>query len=274
MVELLQQSFDEYIEIDAINASRLKRMGTSPLAFAEYESAQKKTAAMTLGSAAHKLILEPSCFSECYAIWTGSRRAGQKWKDFLDANAGREIINSKEHRQICNMRDAIEQHSVANSLLSGGRSELTLQWTDADTDVKCKGRIDYLNDYIVDLKTTIDNSPRAFASQSARLGYHISLAFYQDGLKRQTGISRDIKIVTVQSVRPWDVVVYNVPEDIVEAGRERYKLYLQMLVQCNETNRWPGQFDNEIDLDLPVWAQSDPLDDIEWDDDERDHDLD
>ncbi len=206
------------------------------------------------------------------AVYDGAVRRGKAWDAFEAAHPGqlialasewaavqpllgaKQIMTSTELELARAMADAVHAHPEAHRLLQGGRAEVPIYWTDTETGVDCKGRIDYLAPgRVVDLKTTADVSPWVFSRQCARLLTHMQLAFYADGVAGK-GQLPDVYVIAVESARPFDVAVYHVRDDTLVAGRDEYRRLLRRLVECVEADNWPGVAPEVIDFELPSWA--------------------
>ena len=73
---------------------------------------------------------------------------------------------------------------------------------------------------IVDLKTTMDASPDAFARTAANFNYPLQAAYYVDGLQAAGIASPDavtsFVFLVVEKTPPYGVAVYTLPEDAIE----------------------------------------------------------
>ena len=61
--------------------------------------------------------------------------------------------------------DSVRSHKVASALLSGGKAEQEIEWTDPETRIECRGRVDYISgrvDYYDSIK--LRNQPIACRS--------------------------------------------------------------------------------------------------------------
>lgn len=248
----------EYEAIDAVNWSRLKLMRISPFHYASH-TPKKPTPAMLIGSAADCLVLEPRLFADKFAVYPGERR-GNAWKDFKAENSARTILNQTESDTAKEIAHAVNMNPTARALLAQGSAQKVLTWTDAETGIKCKGIADYVGRRLSDLKTTAAIEPRRFGRHAAEMGYHCQLALYADGLAAN-GIETegDPALIVAQNCRPYDSIVYTVPEDIIEAGRTEYRRLLRRLAECMESCIWPGVDEGqpEVPLVLPSWAYDD-----------------
>lgn len=249
----------EYAALDAVNWSSLKHMGDSPLHYRHRLTEEREdTDALLLGRAVHTACLEPDRFPVEYAVWTGGRRAGKEWDAFVASHVGRDILREQDYDEVCRIRDAVRRHPLAAPyLLAPGPCEHVVQWTDAETGLRCKSRQDKRaaigGGVLVDLKTARDIRDRLFGSAAARLGYHAQMAFYFDGLAASGAGVEKVVLLAVESKAPYDAAVYVCTEDVLWAGREEYQRLLAMLVRCRETDTWPGRYTEEMELVLPQW---------------------
>lgn len=257
--------FEDYLKIEAVSASDLKDVRTSPRHYwRRRQLPPTDSDTLRVGRAGHTAILEPDRFLKDYLLWDGGVRRGKAWDAFVAAAGKRTILTETQYDQAIAMRDAVRAHPVAAPLVKRLTDhELSLQWNHQRTGVPCKGRIDAVGDgVLVDIKTAHDPRPHAFSAQAYRLGYHLQLAWYADGLTLSGRHCPDVKILVVQSKEPFDVVVYSFTTEAHSRGVEEYEAALDTLLACRESNTWPGiAEDGEEDFRLPSWAA--PQDDAE-----------
>ena len=254
--------FDKYRAIEAVNASSLKALATSPHHYQrQKQQPRQPSEAMVLGSATHTAVLESDQFLLEYALWRGKQRRGKEWEAFQVQHKGQTILRASSYAHCLQLRDAVRGHAPARKLLeTPGRAEVSIVW-DHSSGVRCKSRIDYLGNYstLVDLKTTRDPSPRSFGRDAARLQYPLQLAFYADAVTAAIGCKPGlVAIIAVQNCEPFDVAVYHVPPEVLRLGRQQYEELLPKLEQCQQQQQWPGVAPEPLELELPAWAYPDP----------------
>ena len=267
--------------MDRLNWSTLKHIATSPRMLQwRLTHPTPDTDVLKFGRAFHCLILEPEKFDArwvtagpCSAVKKSGEVCGVQGSLYFkgawyckvrghapegagDLPDGVESISSdqRETAKIC--AEQIKAHRVASKTLKTGKREEALEWQ-FDTTA-CKGRLDFLRpDYVVDLKTTCETTPREFTGQAARMLYHGQLAWYHDGAIAAGRLPKDApppRIVTVETVEPYDVAVYAFNAEALEAGRSVYKTLLARYCQCLAADCWPGHSPDLRMLDLPHWA--------------------
>ena len=261
-------SYEKYNEIPALNWSLLRELAVSPLQFAwRREHPQAETDAMRMGRAVHTAVLEPDRFPLEYVVFSGPRRAGKDWEAFAAANRDKTILKSDDYENCLRIRDAVRGNRDAARLLDGEGSrvrsdtELSVKWE--RDGVQCKGRVDILTSLpsLADLKTTRDLS--RFESTVARYLYHGQMAWYADGIKATGWTYPDCYLIAAQSVAPFDVVVYQLTDETMAAGRAVVDRLFRLYQECTESGEWPGLgADGVRELRLPSWATSADSDEL------------
>lgn len=251
-----------YADIAAVNWSSLKHMGVSPL---HYQYRQRvpeaRKPSFVFGGAVHTSLLEPELFDSRYAVFDGVRR-GKEWERWQEEHPGCESLKPAEKTRVVETVLSIQEHAEAARLLSHGRREEVLTWTDEATGLACKGRLDWIRpDLIVDLKTTRNPAPEKFARATVEYGYAAQCAFYHDGAVQQRRIPGDQRpyIIAAKTNEDYDVVVFQLTEAALAVGRSIYRRLLRQLVQCMEANYWPGIAPGVQQLDVPPWAEAQAL---------------
>ena len=84
------------------------------------------------------------------------------------------------------------------------------------------------------------------------MGYHAQLAWYMDGVEA-AGLPapHDGYIVAVESKAPYAVVCYQLTPRAFDMGRRSYRLWLEQLAVCEQSNFWPGYVQSVTPLDVP-----------------------
>jgi len=269
--------YEEYHKIDALNYSSLKYMRRSPMAYRYFmDRPQKATPAMVLGSHTHRMILEPNKTGD-FAIWgevAGQNvRRGKVWEDFQAecAASGKQIITKDEREGMVGMSAAVRKSSMAMRFLDGGRSEVSCVWQDRKFGRPCKGRFDKVKlisgkPHIVDLKTTRDCRPIRFGNEAYRLGYHIQLWMYEEGYYVLTGERPKMIEVAVENKPPYELCVFEIPEDVLFAGQQDYVRLVQKLAESERTGVWPPAEEAITDLTLPSYAYGSDADEFSFSD--------
>jgi hypothetical protein len=248
-----------YESIKALNWSSLKHLAKSPLEYRwRVDHPEPQSTAFLLGGAIHCLVLEPLTFESRYALCEVRRnKRDHAYQEWLDEHGGREALNAEEFAHANGAADAVLSHRVASKILDGCRHEEPLTWTDPDTGMACKGRVDAIRpDYLVDLKSARDPSPRLFARAAADHMYHAQLSVYQTGAIATRKIDGSVPpyIIAVAKEPPYDVAVYQLSLEDLAAGRALCLRLMRRLEECIASDMWPGCAPDLVQLQLPPWA--------------------
>ena len=264
---MTQLTYAEYDALPGHRASEVKHMDNGPRDYRHHMAnrGEVDTDAMAFGRAAHVATLEPDLLPLQFAVWKGGRRAGSEWTDFLAANIGMEPLREADYLRALQVRNAVHSHPEAAKVLRArGECEKTVTWTDPDTGLPCKARIDRLTlagrEIIDDLKTTSRlGDLRRFRNSAAELLYHMQLAMYQEGVRISLGIECGARIIAAETSGAFEVAVLKVSGDELWAGSDLFHELLGRIAECEATGEWPFRYPEQVDLDLPPWALGDGI---------------
>jgi hypothetical protein len=252
-------NFEEYVALPGEHFTGLKNMVVqlnppvlSPLRYKWFKDNDRTdTLSLRIGRAAHVATLEPERFALEYEVWRGGKRQGGDWNQFLDSlppNAA--VLSLSEYEKAWRVREAVMSHPAAKAYLRDGQAEQTITWTDADTGLACKARIDYLlPGLVIDLKTAKDISERGFSRAAAQYLYHAQAAHYTTSVKAERMV-----FICVENQPPFDVAVRELDDDGLWAGECLMKALLLKVKQCQESGEWPGAYPAATPLTMPAWV--------------------
>ena len=223
--------------------------------------------ALTVGSALHKLVLEPQAFDEEFAVKekvNGRTKAGKEYNEqFDELNKDKIIIDEQQYNFCINLKNAVQENPIADQYLDGfGSSELSLFWEwSKDLPVPCRCRPDYIREdgVIVDLKSALTANPRVFQRKAYyEFRYHVQAAFYMEGYRACYGKDpKEFVFVVVEKGKPHPVEVFKATPDFIAAGLEEAVQNLKTFWNARQTNVWPGYSNNEVlPLDTPYRERS------------------
>tara|TARA_R110000868_G_scaffold160474_3_gene390169 strand:+ start:12597 stop:13580 length:984 start_codon:yes stop_codon:yes gene_type:complete len=264
----------------------------------ELSSAQERTPAMNFGSAYHLRILEPDIFNmrvmnkpQCFAskgngercsnpatyfktveeAFCGTHVPRDKDKDLLEgfsatAASGIIFLTQGEMDKLEWMADAIFNHEFASALLQGDSREGVVVWTDPETGIPCRGKIDHWNtdlNVLVDLKTTKSALPHSFQKALYEFGYYRQGPMYIDGLAHAGTRLKDFCIIAQEKEPPFSVGTYILDDEAMTVGRYHYQDLLLKFKKFQDSMKDDGLFKkllncgytNEIrPISLPAWS--------------------
>jgi hypothetical protein len=175
-----------------------------------------------LAQALHALVFEPARFARDHLVLDRDDPPAEEQVEALD----RIWIAGAEYARLAGARDAIRAYPRAplGAWIDAGMKELSIYWTDAAAR-RWKARPDCFTDEIVlELKTTGDVRPRAFARTRKRFGYDLQAAHYVDAVARLTGRTPRFAFIAVELQPPY----YAWLHELGRADLERAALQLEV----------------------------------------------
>jgi len=262
---------EEYFSWPAVSNSDLTFAARS-MAHYRYAPPLVQTPAMRFGSIVHAGFLEPETFERRYCAMPafedtirkpdGSEYANPKATNaykaeveaWRDAHPDVEVVTSDEMRDAKALIASLEAHTCACAYLRGdGPAEVSLVWDDPGTGIRCKARVDKINEsacLLADLKTTVDAAD--FERSLAKYRYHRQAAFYREGYMALTGTVWPFAIVAVEKDVPYGVRAAVVAEEAIDVGQREYQRLLEQIAECRRTGVWPG-YEDPPAWTLPGW---------------------
>lgn len=263
----------EYNAAPGIRRSDLWKISDSPEKFryAMDHPEDERSPALVFGSAAHKLLLEPTEFFLEYAVLPEgldrrTKEGKARYAEFLEREAGKEILDAETYDTIRNMAMKVMASPMAVKLLAG-RREQPFFWTDPDTGVECKVKVDCLTwlegeeiPVIVDYKTAKSAKTEAFMRDAYNYGYHLQAAMYSEAVMRKMNLKeRPMFVFLIQEKEPcYAINIVTVPEDTMNYGLDTFRELLGIYKRCCETGVWygyEGATGQPNELSLPGWLK-------------------
>jgi len=244
----------EYHSDKSLGASLLKEVLLNAKKFKQLWDGELKIESKNLdiGSALHKIVLEPESFEEEFAVMPEINRrtkAGkEEYQKFLDKNDGKIILTKEDFELVNSMRKKLFKLPNFTKWLNVGVAEKSF-FTEIDgVGIKCrpdllvKTKKGYV---VIDLKTmsgeaTADN----FAKTSANFLYHLQEAVYRrvledNGLKVINFIFAGVSKLDYSGAGYFehDYTALELGEDLLQKALFKFKW-------CLENNEWKeGRFD-------------------------------
>lgn len=271
----------------AIGSSGLKAFGECPAIYWERylnpdKSQQQESKYSMLGSYAHMALLEPELFAKTYSVAPqfatvnkGKKNEETKlmhkahgdWKKFeSDAlSLGKEPLLHSEYLQASAMAAVIKNHSLASSMLTGGKAEMSFFAKDEETGLTIKARPDYLvkaqdrGVILVDYKTTsLSMGLSKQSNHTFSLGRHLQAAHHKKVTELATGgYINEVCYITQMQEAPYLVRIFRLPEEALDMGYTLRRQHLDGIAECHATGVWPGYPEEIEDFIVPRWMDYD-----------------
>ena len=246
----------------ALNYSSAKSLLKSPKHFqAALNRKFEPSREMIIGSAVHSIVLEGK--QPSYIVRPADldlrTKEGKAWRD---KHAGMEIVTPDEDSSVRNAVKAVRENADAQYLLKlCQKREVGIVQTYRNIEIK--GKLDaYGCDeagkvIILDLKTSSSADPEDFGRKVFGLKYAAQCAWYESLLSLELGLEEPPAWfwMVVETQEPFDVVLYQPPEEALEIGRAQMKHCIDTYKTCLATGKWPGYAKGIIQLETPVWEK-------------------
>ena len=255
-------SNEDYHADKAISKSGLDKIHKSIAHFMMPPS--PATPALVLGSGFHAASLQRDVFEATFIVEPDmdrrTKEGKEKYKAFKEKAEGKTILTQIQYDTISNMVDALNNFPKTAPLFDQGTPEVSLFWD--ELDLPCKARPDWvLNNhnglFLVDLKSTLDASPEAFARSVLKYRYHVQCAWYSRAAEVCYGEKpQDFIFLAVENHPPYNVAAYSLglaSRDegwmIASADLHKYKSWL------SEPEEEPlGYSEAIVEIDIPNWG--------------------
>lgn len=221
----------------------------------------EETPAQLVGNLAHCAILEADCFAKRYVVGPDCRRGTKEWNAFTDAHPGATAIKPDQRAVAQAQVRSVRSLPDVAKLLAIGHPEVSAFWIDQATGELCRCRPDWVHPVgdrgviLVDVKTCGNASPREFARQVGRMGYHRQAAFYSDGYEVASGQRvLGFVFVAVETAWPYAAAAVMLDDESLAKGRAEITEMLPRFAECSSADRWPGYSESIELISLPAWA--------------------
>lgn len=251
--------------LDAVSISELSEFARAPVCYKHSYidgKRRKGSDAQQLGTDCHTYLLEPHEWAKYRRgekidkrTTEGKARAAALEKEA--AEKGLIYLDPVAYDQIIGAGDSLKSHPFVKEYLPKADPELSIFWTDEETGVYCKARLDapVAGFGILDVKTT--KSAKDFEHSIVSWGYYRQAAYYLDAWNRfHDEKLSDFYFLVVEMEAPHLRRVIQADSSMIEYGRQEYKKLLKRFAECRKTNTWPHLSESVEVASLPAWMTS------------------
>ena len=255
--QIEKMSDDEYFALKAISASQVKQFDkgaywfwkTSP--FNPDKPAEKPSDALSFGKLCHCMLLEPDAVNERFEVVDfGKTRTNKKYTEAQGMFPGKEIVNQDEMDRAKLMIEDIGKHPLARRIIAGATAEMPYIWTDKETGLPCKCKIDAIKRtkngiVVIDYKTSSDI--QSVLNWPQKLQYPLQAEFYSQAVKEKYGEEPCEFIFIIQSNKEGEedvIAVANVEYDTGLVAKDIVKSHMRSIAE--KISRWDESHDKSI----------------------------
>ena len=226
--------YEQYAEIPAYRSHDLTSVIKCPFSW-KYRKEMEQTPALLEGRVQHTVFLEHHKFNEEFVIQPNVDRRTKvgkaDYEDFL-ATVGNRTPISQDLYDTCMKRREVVKHYIPKET---DKAELTLvfEWDGEPF----KARMDwYDNEYVWDLKTCRDASPRGFKGAINAFNYHMQAALYVDAAKTCGLTAKGFNFLAQEKQDPYPYVVYTLSEEALKYAQARNEQALALIQDCSKND--------------------------------------
>lgn len=249
---IIETNKDYHSDLTAISKSRLAKMSVCPQYFKWCEdNPEEKTEDLIVGSAFHKLVLEPETFGVDFVVMPlidkRTKQGKEIYEQFLISSQGRDIITQEQYETICSMRDSVLSNKYAVALLKGyhehsfyAQDNLTKEFIKVRPDCyrKVQDRI-----VITDLKSCRSAVTEDFMRDVVKFSYDLQAYMYSFAVSIVLNIpleNIDFVFIAVEKKAPFMMNILQADQYVLQRGEALFREYLGNYHECKETNNWWG----------------------------------
>ena len=273
-----KMSNEEYHSRPEFSSSQLKDMLRSSAHFYSNnilkEVERETKTAMSFGTLAHTLFLEPEQFEHEFIIAPKFDRRTKVGKEealaWEQANQGKILVDAEQvegaKRIVANLQKLSSYADMQNNY---GMPEASIFFTDPIYGLELRIRPDwhiapckaFPNGLILDLKTTTDARAHAFQKKCGDFGYDLSAVMYREGFQQyyQTEDKPPFILLVAESSIPYNVKQYKAADLFLSVGESRYNKSKELLAESLLINEWDGYSLEMEDLFLPQYMTKQAL---------------
>ena len=249
----------EYHALDAISSTAVKSVSKQSVAH-WLGATRKETPALAVGSAIHSLALEPE---KNDVVRGPETRRGNAWKDAVAEaktfNPDAIVLPEAEFDEIEKIAASARAHPVMQDYLEhqDSKIEMSIVLTDPDYGFELRARPDLFNvsnGMMIDLKSTIDASPRGFARSAVNFGYFTQAAFYRRVLTLEGLPVSDFIFLAVEKDAPYATCAHAVSPEGMAYGDTMMHRALEDIARYKDTGEISTGWPDMVMLSPPAWV--------------------
>ena len=216
----------------------------------------KQTKAMADGTAVHAFFLERDKFDTDFVIKPADIKLNTKvGKEWALENQSKIIIDSELGNNLYEMEKSFMDSPAKLIYDIKGQTELSYFWDDLGT-IKGKCRPDWISDdrsIVIDIKTTIDASPRGFQKSISTWGYHLQLGWYLRGLRKLGLPTEQFIFIAIEKTAPFCVGVYRADQEMINFAMKELDQLMPEIQTAMVSNEFPDYTPEITSIGLPPW---------------------
>lgn len=170
----------------------------------------------------------------------------------------------ESYETIKHMVESCYRDAVIKKLITNTEYQVSCFWTDEQTGLRLKCRPDICKskkNVIVNIKTALDGSPKAFSQDLAKLDYPLQACMEMTGCLR-SGLMESVDNyfwLVVEKEPPFNATLYEFDESDIRSSMDELDYVLRKIKRAQDENMFPGysdRADNQYGIlkaEIPMW---------------------
>lgn len=245
----------DFLQSRPLSYSSIKEFAKSPRHYVEYLMKPKfqSTDAMKLGSMVHTLLLQNELFDSKFFVAPDinkrTNEGKKEWLQLLEDNSNKDIVSKDDYE----LALKLTTYAMGNKQISGAIkncNDFEQEWHQDIDGLPYRGFYDGVaDDYILEVKTTKDASPKTVMSDFYRNKYHIQSSLYN------LTSEKPILYLVIETTYPYLSYIAFTDDSFINQGNKDLKFLNNKFNQCIEledfTSGYEFFYDNNIKISLP-----------------------
>lgn len=228
--------YDDYAKIEAFRSHDLTSIDKCAYTW-KHQKALEPTPALLEGRVQHTVFLEHHNFDKEFVIEPDvdkrTTTGKQAYREFLDTVGDRTPINSELYEICMDRRDVVADY-IPSKL---DKVELTLCYMWCGQPFK--SRLDwYDGEYVWDLKTCRDASPRGFKNAINGFRYHMQAALYVEACKCLQLRADGFNFLAQEKAHPYPYAIYSLSKEALAYANSKNERALSTLLRAKKENKF------------------------------------
>ena len=228
--------FEEYNEIEALRASDLKDVDRCAYSW-KHKKGFKQSPALLEGRVQHTCFLEHENFDQEFIIEPQINKRTKAGKEeyaaFLEEVGNLTPITSKMYE------DCMERRETLKDFIPDENDKVELTLCYMYHGHPFKSRLDWHDgEYVWDLKTCRDASPRGFRSAVNMFRYHMQASLYVDACRALGMTAKGFFFLAQEKLHPYPHGVYTLSAEALKYGQAKNEQALHTLLVAQENDTY------------------------------------
>jgi hypothetical protein len=239
-------TYEEYDSIPAYRSHDLTAVTRCPYTW-KNKPKMETTPALLEGRVQHTVFLEHDKFGDEFVIIPDvdrrTKQGKEEYEDFLLTVGNRDQITQKLYQTCMDRRKVVEQYVPKET----DKVELTCCFTWHGQPFKC--RFDwYDGEYVWDLKTCRDASPRGFKQAVNNFNYHLQAALYLDACSSLNLNTKGFRFLAQEKQEPYPYAIYTISSEGLEYARSKNEQALELILECKKSGDYKPYNLNDVQV--------------------------